>query len=145
MKKYIFLDIDGVLNTKSSWTHMYHLDKDKVSILADAAKTAGTEIVLTSTWKNGFEKEYEECTPQIQKLRDMLKVYGMDVSDKTPDLRGRTRDKEIERFLYFHPADKYVVIDDDSSLFENKKNLYLIDCNVGIQDKDVKKIVGLLR
>ena len=124
---------------------MYQLDSAKADILANIAKTAGAAIILTSTWKTGFEKEYDNCTPQIQRLRDMLRKNGVDIAGKTPDLRGRTRDKEIERFLYFNPADRYVIIDDDESLFADKNNLYLIDCNKGITDKDARKIMQLLR
>ena len=53
--KYIFLDIDGVLNTKASWsTKPYDLDTNSISVLGDICKKTGAIIVLTSTWKTGY-------------------------------------------------------------------------------------------
>lgn len=56
--RVIFLDIDGVLTTYS-----YHnpdtnnINPDKVQILSQIVKRTGAKIVLTSTWKMGYDKD----------------------------------------------------------------------------------------
>lgn len=137
---YIFLDIDGVLNTKASWRIPYSMNPQLIKRLGEIIKETGAKIILTSSWKTGFEKDMENCTPQIKALRLKMQDFGYDIYDKCPELKNRTRDKEIERYLYFNPAEKYIILDDDASLFDSKEQLYLIHCETGITDSDVRNI-----
>ena len=143
--KYIFLDIDGVLNTKSSWKIPYMINPTLVARLGKITEDTDGKIILTSTWKTGFEKELDTCTPQIKALRLKMQDCGYDIWDKCPELKGRTRDKEIERYLYFNPSDKYVILDDDTSLYDVKNNLLVVNCETGITEKDVEKAKKMLK
>ena len=146
MNKYIFLDIDGVLNTKRSWNTNYSLDLSKVRLLSKVVNNTNSKIVLTSTWKNGYDKEHpENSEPHIRKLLSVFRDNNIILVGTTPDLKGRSRDKEIERYLYFHPVDKYIILDDDESIFDSKKNLYLINYNIGLTEKDCKEIFKILK
>lgn len=68
--RVIFLDIDGVLTTYS-----YHnpdtnnINPDKVQFLSQIVKRTGAKIVLTSTWKMGYDKD-------SGKKEDYYKVLG---------------------------------------------------------------------
>ena len=88
----------------------------------------------------GWDKEYEKCSEQIKSLINKLQKYDIVISGATPNLKGRTRDKEIERSLYFQPYDSYIILDDDISLFENKSCLYEVNCETGLIRKDVERI-----
>ena len=143
LMKYIFLDIDGVLNTRKSWFKMYQLDKTLVSRLAVLVNTTGAKIVLTSSWRKGWDVENQ--TPQIKKLLDYFQAVGIFVEDVTPVLNGRGRDDEINRYLYFHPCDTYIVIDDDKNEFQNTTNVYFVNADNGLTEKDIKNLVKLLK
>ena len=45
----------------------------------------------------------------IKELEGIFSECGLKIHDKTPFLRGRTREKEIERFLYFNRPGKQVI------------------------------------
>lgn len=136
---YIFLDCDGVINTKADWNRMYSINTEKVHLIAMLALQTKSEIVLISTWKKGGMDN-----PAVISLNDTFKKYGVSVTKFTPDLKGRMRNDEIDRFLYFNPATKYVILDDDTSLYKDgshTKNLYVVNPNTGITSVDVKTVV----
>ena len=141
--KYIFLDIDGVLNTQDSWIRLYQINQALVKRLSQVVEKTNAKIVLTSSWRKGWDSV--NPTPQIQKLQEIFKVYHMEIIGVTPDLKSRKRDDEINRYLYFNPCDDYIIIDDDKNEFGNLSKVYLIDAKVGLTDKDVKKIIKLLK
>lgn len=143
--RYLFFDIDGVLNTEASWKKPYQLSEEKIGLLAELCRNTGAKPVLTSTWRLGYSEDYEECSEQIKRLIDMFAVHGISIFAATPVLKGRSRDKEIERFLYFHEDNGYVILDDDESLYENSKNLYRVDCKTGLTKKDINRIEKMFR
>lgn len=148
LMKYIFLDIDGVLNTKASWsTKPYDLDTNSISVLGDICKKTGAIIVLTSTWKTGFVKNTDKntWTPQIQDLANKLSEVHLTIYDKTPDWKSKSRSDEVAAYLKRYPAEKYVILDDDLSLFTEYKNLYHVNCVTGLTNQDAKKIIKLLK
>ncbi len=148
---YIFLDIDGVLNKSSQWKRMYSLDEECIKYFCSFAKQVNGQIILTSSWRSGFVGTLsEENTPQIKALEKMLQIHGVKISDKTPILPGRKRDKEIERFLYLKESDDvtvdYIIIDDDRNEFGVvcKKN-YFTDSTQGFCKLDVKQCLKLCK
>lgn len=142
--KYIFLDIDGVLNTEDSWKIPYQVSDSRVALLSDLCKQTKAKIILISTWKTGFSSEYESCTEQIKSLRDCLKQYDIRIHDITPSLKGRSRDDEIERYLYFHPCDAYVILDDDMSIYKKTKNMIKVNAKVGLTSQNIKEAKVML-
>ena len=141
--KYLFLDVDGVLNTSSSWNIRYQLNKKLVSNLAMIVKKTDAKLVLSSTWRYGWDNDAP--SPQITKLKEYLKEAGIYIEDITPVLQGRSRDTEINRYLYFHPCDKYIVVDDDRREFKDTKNVYFVNPETGLLKKDAKTIAKLLK
>ena len=136
----IFLDIDGVLNKKSQWKNMFSLDDVCIKEFCIFAKKINAKIVLTSTWKNGFvESKSKNNSLQIQKLEIYFTSYGLEIIGCTPTLPGRTRDKEIERYIYLNNVSEYLVVDDDRLLFEKvNKSFYFINPLKGFTSKDRK-------
>lgn len=137
---YIFLDIDGVLNKESQWNVPYSLNDGCIkSFCRYIKKVKNPKIVLTSTWKTGFEKN-GKCLPQVERLLDKLAVYGVDIYDKTLTAPDNDRSKEIAYYLKRHPIEEYVILDDDKTLYSDKKHLVIINYKVGFVDADIRKI-----
>ena len=56
---YIFLDVDGVLNTEADWAKkVYSLNKSCVDAFVRLVKSIpNPKIVLSSTWRNGIARD----------------------------------------------------------------------------------------
>lgn len=141
--KYIFLDIDGVLNTQDSWIKLYQINKELVKNLALIVEKTNAKIILTSSWRKGWDEN--NPTPQIIRLKEIFSEYNIKILDVTPVLNGRKRDDEIKRYLYFNPYDNYIVIDDDKNEFKDLSNVYLVNAKVGLTSKDAKQIIKILK
>ena len=137
----IFLDIDGVLNTQSQWKRMYSLDNECIKHFAGLVNKTGASVVLTSSWRSGFVSSMsDENTPQIKDLENRLLSYGVSISGKTPVLAGRSRDKEIERFLYFNPCERFIILDDDKGEFDfSSRHNYFVNSKTGFTALDVRR------
>ena len=107
----IFLDIDGVLNTSNSFNTKYEVCEENIKVLKcfyDALSHHGylPKIVLTSTWRLGYDKAPEKCSPQIKNLQSKLNAHGLQIYDKTPLYKGKTRDMEISRYIRGYQLEK---------------------------------------
>ena len=139
MNYFIFLDIDGVLNQLQSW----HIDKNCVEILASIVKKYNANIVLTSSWRLGYCRNIKYCSPQVRKLLGVFEGFGLAVYGRTENLGDRQ--KEIERYVETHGVGRYVILDDDASLFDqNVKDLYLVSPKTGLIKKDIKGVCHVL-
>lgn len=120
MRKIIFLDIDGVLNSMDyfeqtkdckGYTEINH---EKVKLLKEIVDRTGAQIVLSSTWRDLAQRENEPEHPMYTYLTDTLKEYGMEIIDHTPYI-GQDRPKEIKAWMD-NQQDKdirFVSLDDD--------------------------------
>ena len=110
--KYIFLDIDGVLNCGTGVYSFLH--KDKVKMLSEIVKTTGAKIVLVSSWKDEWFKEEKSLNGAHAKVIDKIFAeFGIEVFDKTEDNNSWKRGKGIDDYLKKHPAEKWIILDDD--------------------------------
>lgn len=137
----IFLDVDGVLNKKSDWKIPYTLNPVCMEQFCRfAGKLKSPQIVLSSSWRSGWDKDYNQCTPQIQMLimelrKNNIPIIG--VTKKSPD---KDRGKEILYYLKWNNPDNedYVVIDDDKNEYKTpipSGHLILTDCGYGFVEK----------
>ncbi len=119
---FIFLDIDGVLNTASQWKRMYQLDDGCISRFNEyirvLSEKGAVRIILTSSWKNGFDSAGHH-TPQIQALIAKLDIP---ILGKTENRAGGDRAAEINNYICNHKLEheECIVIDDDPDLFKSK-------------------------
>lgn len=152
-KKVIFLDIDGVLNSytyyeKLSTNEMLadSLDRDCVQRLSHIVKATGAKLVLSSSWRVGWDKDPGQCDEACTELSHILSEYNMEIFDKTPFLGSRG--KEIRRWLLFHPFTRYVILDDadiDWKKYQLQKNLVKTDFDNGaLQDEHVRRAIEIL-
>ncbi|MCR5735768.1 MAG: hypothetical protein K6G22_14265 [Lachnospiraceae bacterium] len=145
---YIFLDVDGVLNTESDWARkIYSLNPKCVESFCKLLNSINKpKVVLSSTWRNGIARDGTTAV-HVDELIKALEPAGIRYLDKTGVAPDGSRSKEIDHYLRRHPTDSYIILDDDPKLFdqkENTPNLYLTSSKTGLTDTDVKKILTLL-
>ncbi len=150
-KIYIFLDIDGVLNCKSDWANKFTLNPKCVhsfALLVNKLKKRYKDvlIVISSTWRAGKASEEDGNAKQYQLLLDELNKYNITVCGTTP-LSNKGRQKEIEYYIKRNNIKRYIVLDDDDSLFENinEINLYKTNYITGLTDGDIPSILKITR
>ena len=111
--KVLFLDVDGVLNTKrtvKSTPRGYRgIDDARVEILAKVfEKYMDADIVLTSDWKD-MKPENEDFIYLVSKLEKQ----GLKLAGKTHD-HWNNRGEGIIDYLNIHPeVEEYVILDDN--------------------------------
>lgn len=124
MRFALFLDIDGVLNTRTTCQHTPDgytgIDDQRVEILARAVKKYKTlDIILTSDWK-----ELKEESEDYQYLLEKLRKYGLGISGKTVD-HWSNRGEGILHYLREHPEiEDFVIVDDHEFDFSNYEKLW---------------------
>ena len=57
MNPVLFLDIDGVLNSRECWDRLrglrHKIDREKVALLNEVVAATDCRIVVSSTWRKG--------------------------------------------------------------------------------------------
>ena len=162
----IFLDIDGVLNchtSKSKCGQYTGIDKDKVKRLARIVNETNSKIVLTSTWKHGWQPNhaysiertslYEFPENYHAKYLDnhLMKKGKLTIYDKTHDNHNNIyyRGSGIYNWLESHPKVKnWVVLDDDRfpdfETFGIYPHLVLTNPLLGLTDDDADAAIEIL-
>lgn len=153
-RKIIFLDIDGVLNcnkSKIDKTIGYlGIDDDKLIKLKTIIDKTGAEIVLCSSWKEGWfpELSYKYLQDNFGNLIDKkFGKFGLKIIDKTED-QGFNRGEGIINYIKIHKIKHYAVLDDEKFDYEK---LAIINKIVltnfygdGLDDECVNKTIFLL-
>lgn len=118
--KIIFLDIDGVLNSraydrKRNWNEQTDIDETRLPLVKSIVDRTGAKIVLSSTWREHWSIHPELCDVDGVYINKTFAKYGLEIYDKTPDLgiRAERRD-EIAEWLgrSRQKIDSFVIIDD---------------------------------
>ena len=141
---YIFLDVDGVLNTEKDWAgKVYSLNQSCVdSFYTFIRSVRNPKIVLSSTWRNGIARDGTTAV-HIDDLIKALSPAGITALDKTAVAPDGSRSKEIDYYLRRHPKDTYIILDDDPTLFDEGEKtpyLYLTNAKTGFTEDDAAKI-----
>ena len=141
--KIIFLDIDGVLNsktyyktvdrTKKDWNRFNPLAVEMIKRLIEEFKSS---IVISSTWRFAFVKELKNELIKSGLVKYLHKDW------KTPEAYPSHRGEEINLWLDNHPeAIDYVIIDDDENILEEQKNWFIrTDINEGMTEEHYYKV-----
>lgn len=159
MNKYIFLDIDGVLNSKEWFernkgvTGFAEINPDKVKLLKEIVSRTCAKIILSSTWRSLSTCEDELGHAMYTYLINSLKEFGISILDHTPDIQ-QNRPQEIKAWLENNitEGDRYVSLDDDYS-YEAYKECGIAECLVktsfyeldgGLRREHVKQAIKIL-
>lgn len=164
--KAIFLDIDGVLNcyatnkdicSKSRCQNYIGIDKDKTKRLARIVKETNAILILSSSWKIGWEpnKKYDNPDDIIlyyhaKYLNNHLKKKGkLFITDKTRERDLYYRGAGIKSYLNLHPEiTDWIVLDDEIFIDFQEEGImpHLIKINpiYGLTDDDAVAAIKML-
>ncbi len=153
--KYLFLDIDGVLNhnewygssqmaayikTTTRWEQEC-FDPDCVQRVNKILKETGAELVVSSSWRG--DPELSEIFESVGLPTNYLVTPLVDVSTwEYYDTRG----EEIEAFLKNNPCENYVILDDDTDFTEEQLKNHFIRCSNedGLTEEKANQAIKIL-
>ena len=135
--KVIFLDIDCVLNTNSD----REISSDKLKLLSELVSKTGADVVLSSSWRYGWNKpELNQPGTRIYRLKQLLKDNCIIIKDTIGlDL---TKSIQIKNYLNTNMISNYVVLDDEPI---DTDNLVQTNGDVGLTQSDCQKAFQLLK
>lgn len=171
MDKFIFLDIDGVLN-HDEWfesdDYRHHQQNWRVSMFDPACvervnrilRETGAKLVVSSSWrgmsdlKEIFEGVGLPTEFDVTPYADM--IYSKDVYHEDSEVFWRGN--EIKYYLERHPHSSYVILDDDCDMLDEqlpyfintcgdriyRRELYLMNQGSGLTDKCVEQAIKIL-
>ena len=146
--KFLFFDVDGVLNKSSDWKiRSYSMDDALIETFCRFVRKNKLTPVITSSWRSGFVKTLsEENSPQIRELESKFQKYGVEILDKTPVAKGHSRDEEIAYFCRRHENEGYLILDDDKTEYGriNAHNFFT-DSAIGFTEALAKKMENYLK
>ena len=147
---YIFLDVDGVLNSHNHQLEMFYINgylREKFDVPFDwnalenfnkLVVETDSNIVLSSTWRL-----YERGEKLI---REILRFYNIEdrLIGRTTNMPYQSRSREILDYLYRYPCDHLVVLDDDyyTSLMDYS---VWVNARTGLDEVDVEKAKKILK
>lgn len=157
MIRVVFLDFDGVLNSRRSRKELgwNKLDPGAVELVNHICEVAGAEVVVSSTWRlkeRPDERPWARITRILAENGLRARVRGM-----TPDLSKRMtvnagefyeavpRGREIEAYLQCDPdVERFVILDDNDDMEHLKPWLIQTDDTIGIMPTHVERAVAML-
>lgn len=153
--KIIFLDIDGVLNSraydrKRNWNEQTEIDETRLPLIKEIVDATNAKIVLSSTWRQHWNKDPNRCDVDGRYINKIFARFGLSIYDKTPDL-GITalRREEISKWLKEteQEIDSFVIIDDYRYGWGDLSEHFVkTDPNfrLGIEKDHVEKVIDIL-
>ena len=155
MKKYIFLDVDGVLNGNHSISK-YQLFPNYLNNLKILVNETKAMIVLSSSWRNFFHKENDKLVANFPNKRGDLLLkelskLNLEIFDTTKlGYSSTVRGEEIKEWLDINAPKnyKYIILDDDNDMLDEQLNNFIqtkfngLSINdEGLNDKILKKSI----
>lgn len=158
MNKFIFLDIDGVMNSNlfysertqdkryEEWIKDYsqhiawnacNIDPRAVERLNRLTDATGAKIVVSSTWRSDSN------------LQEVFNLVGIKepIHDITPYMRSRHRGSEIQEWLDKQTEPyRYIILDDDSDVLDCQLPYFIQTdwLKWGLSDEDVEQAIHIL-
>lgn len=150
--KVLFLDMDGVMNSRSSRNKGYQERKhttdkegwdfpaqpmiDNFNMIIEAT---GAKVVISSSWRYFHS---------IESMRNIFKHVGMncEIIGETPKNTLYTiRGQEIEAWLKEHPeVTSFAIVDDSSDMQPVAKNFVQTSDLRGLENKHSLKLIKIL-
>lgn len=146
--RFLFLDIDGVLNSAIWFEKMncdalsrepiwHMIDPDCVARLNRILDATDARVVVSSSWR---------IIHPLGQIDRALKERGFTgkIVDRTPKYGG-SRGAEIQQWLtaHGHDAENIVILDDDSDMGHLAPCHVRTSWGVGLTDADVERAIGL--
>ncbi len=146
--KVLFLDIDGVCNSRAylyrlraknkKATLWYGIDPIAAALVRRIVKETGCKVVLSSTWRF-----YEDGRAQVK--RDVCHFIDCTKDLQAGAKRGHVpRGDEIDEWLTRHPqVTQYAILDDDSD-FKPTQWLFKTSFTTGLTEDIAQAVIDHL-
>ena len=138
--KYIFLDIDGVLNAPGDKIIHEMFEENKLKLLVDFIVSNGCKVVLTSN-----RRAYESDVKIIKKVFEPYTEIMLLSERRLFKYRGQ----EIEFYVKQNGIKNYVIFDDNdngiSNILELNSHFILVNYLTGITENDIEKAKEILK
>lgn len=141
--KYLFLDIDGVVNCAADRFSIKLINNRPFELLKKIIDETGAKIILSSSWRRG----YKHGTCDLLKQR--LAEYDLSIEDITP-INNNRRGEQIQEWLRTHNYDEnvdtFAILDDEEFDFLAiyPEQLVKTDAMIGLQEHQVWKCIDRL-
>lgn len=155
--KVLFLDVDGVLNdekSKSRCGGCVGIDSGKMARLKQIVDETGAAIVLSSSWRLGYNKDHVDLGNFAKYLTNKFRKQGLSVYGSTPDLGrgGLLRAEEIKQWLEDNKGKNitaWAVLDDElfRGYLEGGFDRHLVKTNFrngGLTAEKAGKVIEIL-
>lgn len=125
--KVLFLDIDGVLNSRIYYKYLYkpedggsRFDPYCVILVKKLVEEFSLKVVISSTWRDGAMKRL------VKELNENDFTDHLHEDWLTPVIRPASRGKEIELWLDNHSEVKdYIILDDNENLLDHQRDKFV--------------------
>lgn len=151
MEKILFLDFDGVITTYRS---KYNIDIDKVDYINKIIDATSAKIVVTSSWKHGYQnvESFKEFLRQCNSIyiSELLRFNDIYISfvDSIIDITetcNHYRGNEIKKYIEDNDITQYCILDDDSDMLDEQLfNFVQTDYVYGISEREVELCIDVL-
>ena len=152
--RFIFLDIDGVLNkvsTKERTPSGYIFVEDsKILLLKDLIDKTNAKVILSSTWRSGWNDLNNGLDTKDAKdfilLRNKLKEFGIELYDYTSCPITSDRGSKIKEWIStnFEDVNSILILDDESNIKPFNKFFIRTSFCDGLMEKHIKKSIEIL-
>lgn len=132
--KVLFLDIDGVVNSRDSTNFknsIWPLDPYKAFLIGRIQLETNCDVVLSSYWRH-----HPEGISEVEKR--IVKIIG--ITGKNKSMRG----DEVQTWLDAHPEVEMYAILDDNSDFHPDQHLFKTTFEHGLTDEITKDVIAHL-
>lgn len=102
-------------------------------------------IVLSTSWREHWEKEPDKCDNIGREINSIFAGFGLKIFDKT-DSFGRCREQQINEWLKKNTVENYVILDDFGMESENLKRhlIQTSDGRGGMTESDSAEAIRIL-
>ena len=150
--KILFLDIDGVLNSreydrKRNWNEQTDIDETRLPLVKEIIDKTGAKIVLISTH---WDRDESLCDEDGMYINRLFSKYGLAIYDKTPDLGLLSkRNDEVKAWLAEHTGEveRFVILDDYRFGWDDLSDFYIHtnpNYGLGLEEEHVALAINVL-
>ena len=153
--KIIFLDFDGVLNSRNYDRQRDFrrsdnaFDDTRFPLLKKIVEHTGAKIVITTTWRTHWHKDKSKNDETGEYIDNLFKKHGLTIYDKTPLIGiGSDRAEEVKSYLEYpeEEVESFVIIDDYMFSWGDLQDKF-VKTNAykdGLDEENVKEAIKIL-
>ncbi|MBQ4052529.1 MAG: hypothetical protein IJD09_02665 [Clostridia bacterium] len=149
--KVIFLDFDGVLNSRKYVDACGHfgviIDPSRMALLKQIVDATDARIVLSTSWREHWSPVAAQCDAVGEEINRIFKEHRLEIYDKIPQMNFK-REQEIKAWLEDYPTvDRFVVLDDLflDAPFMRGHFVRTSDLRDGLDEDNVKEAIDILK